>query len=417
MALTSARLQSHLVPFYDAPRWVVAFSGGADSHVLLHLLASLDRHPPLIALHINHGLQSVADEWEIHATLVCEDLQIDFQSVSVAVDAQSGDGIEQAARKARYQAFVDFMQVGDVLMMAHHADDQVETVMLNLLRGGGVAGGKGIPVARTLGAGSLLRPLLESSREQIITYATQHNLEWIEDPSNASLQHDRNYLRHQVLPVIAQRWPALRTTLARSASHAQEAEQLLSELAQQDMSACAYEPATNTLSVTALLNLSEPRRNNVLRQWISKGGMQAPSAAVLEEMSATVLAAAEDATPLVRLQDTEIRRFAGKIWLVPAMPELDTSVQAWDLQSDLVIVGASAVSLAWWQQNLTINAAVEIRFRQGGERCKPRGRSHSQSLKKLLQEYAVPPWLRDRIPLLYLDGQLLAVGEYWVCEI
>src|SRR3990167_5323944 len=230
------RLRDALQPWRSTAGWCVALSGGLDSTVLLHLLASLAQRealPPLSAIHIHHGLQAAADVWPAHCRELCAALCVPLQVEYVQV--APGASLERAARDARYAAFAARLGAGELLLTAQHRDDQAETLLFRLLRGAGVQGLSAMPLSRALGAGQLVRPLLNCSRDELLAYAREHKLTWIEDPSNADERFSRNYLRRQVVPALLSRWPQAATTIAPSAAHLSEAAQLLDELAQQDM--------------------------------------------------------------------------------------------------------------------------------------------------------------------------------------
>ena len=396
-----------------AGRLWVGYSGGLDSSVLLHILAR--EQVPVAALHIHHGLSALADHWQQHCAASAGALGVPFTSVAVAVD-RSGGGLEEGARRARYQAFVDTMGDGDVILLGHHGDDQVETFLLRLLRGAGVAGLASMPAYRSIGEGKhLLRPLLHATRTQLEAYARDHGVTWIEDDSNRSLNLDRNYLRSEVTPRLAARWPVAET-VARVAENLQEADGLLEEVAGEDLQGCdpQKERVGWSLALEPFARLSLGRRKNLLRHWVRAQCGQAPEAAQLEQLFAQ-LAAAVDALPEVRLAGCVARRFRNRLHLTPQLQPLDLTGEAggvwkWDGKSDLALPGGWVLSpSADWPA-----ADYRIRFRRGGERTRPRERQHSQTLKKLLQEYALEPWLRDRVPLVYRGEELLAVGDLFV---
>ncbi|EGH28298.1 tRNA(Ile)-lysidine synthetase, partial [Pseudomonas syringae pv. japonica str. M301072] len=271
----SARLLQVLAPWRNAPVWHVGFSGGLDSTVLLHLLAELasrETLPALNAIHVHHGLQTAADGWPEHCQQVCKTLGVAFESVRVQVEPAAS--LEQAARQARYSAFSERLVEGEVLLTGQHRDDQAETLLFRLLRGAGVRGLAAMPDQRVLGRGHLLRPLLDVSRKQLEDYAHRHGLNWIEDPSNDDQQFSRNFLRSQVVPLLTSRWPQAAASLARTARHLGEAQQLLDELALQDIANA--QAATSftwvglpVLSLGPIAALSAARQRNALRHWLS----------------------------------------------------------------------------------------------------------------------------------------------------
>ncbi|MGA9661556.1 MAG: tRNA lysidine(34) synthetase TilS, partial [Pseudomonas alloputida] len=266
----------NLTPWLNAPAWHVAFSGGLDSTVLLHLLADYARNhvsPPLRAIHVHHGLQSAADAWPAHCQAICDNFGIELQVIHVQVSP--GASLEQAARDARYAAFRQVLGPGDILFTGQHRDDQAETLLFRLLRGAGLRGLAAMPVQRALGPGSLVRPLLGCSRQQLQDYGKAQGLVWIEDPSNADTQFARNYLRGEVMPHLQQRWPQASQNFARAAEHLGEALGLLDELAQEDLAlarkgAPIAWPGLDSLGLATLVALSPARQRNALQYWLSQ---------------------------------------------------------------------------------------------------------------------------------------------------
>ena len=408
-------LESHLLsslkPWLDAPAWRVAFSGGLDSTVLLHALVQLagrHRFPPISAIHIHHGLQSVADAWPEHCQRFCRQLGVPLQVVHVQV--APGASQERAAREARYAAFASALEAGELLLTAQHRDDQAETLLFRLLRGSGVRGLSGMPESRVLGSGLLLRPLLAVGRAELEGWAAAHQLQWINDPSNQCLDHSRNYLRHQVVPVLQQRWPQASGNIARAAAHLGEAQSLLDELAVMDLLAARASSdwpwlPLPSLDLQILRSLSPARQRNALRHWL------VPFTALPDTDHwagwQSLRDAVADASPCWRLAGGELHRAGGRVWwLSGAWLEPVAGVFAWqDTSSALMLPGNGLVRLEGARQGI-----FEVRYRQGGEAmCLPgRGR---RDLKRLLNEVAVPGFARSRLPLLYLNGELIAVAN------
>lgn len=348
---------------------------------------------------------------------------IELRVHSVNIDS-SKSNIEEAARLARYQVFKSEVTHGDVLMQGHHLDDQVETMLMRLLRGSGTRGVAGIPFERAVGSGQLMRPLLTVKKQAIEAYAKEHELRWIEDPSNQSDAYDRNFLRLKVLPLLAQRWPQYRDTLARAAKLSGESDQLNRELADEDMKAVGWHQLSvgDALPLVSFTNLSRLRKKNVLRYWLAEKQLLMPSAAQLSAIIDEVVAAREDASPIVSWSGMEARKYRGHLLIAGKLPPFNNRA-SYPLTSfvGLPLPGVGELNLSKAQGQGIAAAHVEtggliVKFRVGGERCQPAGRSHSQTLKKLLQEYQVAPWFRERIPLIYKDEELVAVGDLWVCE-
>jgi tRNA(Ile)-lysidine synthase len=413
-------------------RLLVGLSGGVDSVVLLDALHRIARtlgfH--LSALHVNHQLSPNAGRWSAFCRDWCRARGIPFRAVKVRV--LRGNSVEAAARAARYAAFAG--AAADYVVLAHHQDDQAETVLLQLLRGAGVKGLAAMPLLRAEGRGprvegkttrhstldtrhaapAILRPLLDVTRSEIEAYARKRKLKWIEDESNQDIYFQRNYLRHEVLPVVARRFPAYRATLARAAQHLAEAARTLDEVAAADG---AEWIASGSLAVDALRRLPAARARNLLRYFLAGHGLTMPGAVRLEEALRQALDAKQDARVLVELGDFTLRRHAGNLHLVrsgsapPAHYEKhwrgEKAIALRELGGVLSLAPArgSGISLA------RLGARpVTIRVRQGGERLQPDCRRPRRSLKNLLQEARLPPWQRERLPLLYCGEHLVWVA-------
>ncbi|MBM7059832.1 tRNA lysidine(34) synthetase TilS [Pseudomonas sp. UL073] len=408
----STRLLQALAPWHDAPAWRVALSGGLDSTVLLHLLAGLAREhalPPLSALHVHHGLQAAADSWPAHCQNLCDALGVPLQVLRVRVEA--GASLERAAREARYAALAACLAREEVLLTGQHRDDQAETLLFRLLRGAGVRGLAGMAVQRPLQLGSLVRPLLGCSRIELERYAREAGLEWVEDPSNRDTRLARNYLRHEVVPRLQAHWPQVQANLARAADHLREAQGLLDELAESDLAA-AQGPAgldwltLPSLALAPLTQLSPARQRNALRHWLA-GRTLLPDSAHWAGWEALRDAGA-DARPLWRLAQGELHRAAGRLWWLsgdwlqaPATPPVWTQPA-----ETLPLPGNGRLHLL----GEVPPGALQVRYRQGGEALTLAGRG-TRDLKRLLNEAAVPAFLRGHLPLLYRGDQLLAVAN------
>jgi tRNA(Ile)-lysidine synthase len=401
-------------------RFLIAFSGGLDSTVLLHALATTrERHGvPLVAVHVDHGLQPESGDWSAWCRSFAARPGIDFVALEVEVDRHSGLGLEAAARAARYGALMELLGEGDWLLSAHHRDDQAETLLLNLTRGSGPAGLAGIGESRPLGAGWLMRPLLAVSRETLEEYARRHSLDWITDPTNEDPQFDRNYLRHEVLPLLDARWPGVAERLGRSAALAGEAAALLEELAALDCRGLGERP--DRLDLKPFRELSPARQRNVLRYVLVRLGLPLPGAAQLEQIVTELVAAREDAQPLVAWPGAEARRYRDRLYLMPgaaassAVETVSTaSADCIPLPGNLGVLrlrGGAESGLS----DIVMERGLELRFRSGGERFRPAGQRHTRTLKNLLQEEGIVPWMRERVPLLYSGGELVAVADLWV---
>ncbi|MBN7796768.1 tRNA lysidine(34) synthetase TilS [Parahaliea mediterranea] len=421
--LTAGALLPPLAGLAAAPRWWVALSGGLDSTVLLHLLVAargIDPGlPPLAALHINHQLQDAADDWQQHCRQLCRELGVPLHCETVAVEP-GGKGLEAAARDARHAAFERALGAGEVLFTAHHRDDQVETFFLRLLRGAGVDGLGAMAATRPLGAGSLYRPLLEWPRDALEDYARRHGLRHVEDPSNADTDLDRNFLRSQVLPLLAGRWPGYRDTVSRAAAHLREASAQLRALTP-EVPARRNAMGDRGLDLATLLALPPALAGRVLRDWLAElGAAMAPDQAALMEFLRQLAQAGEGGCPRFDAGGLSLQRYRDGVYVLPEFADRAPPAGLVLVPGEtLAVAGAGALGLvpsSGVGLDLGPGEALSVRWRAGGERCRPLGRTGSRGLKKLLQEAGVPPWWRDRVPLLYLGGELLAVGDLWLCE-
>lgn len=398
-------------------RIILGYSGGLDSTVLLDLFAK-QTTPELIArtqvVHVHHGLSPNADHWSEHCASQCKARNLSFKLLKINVNLSIDQGPEMAARTARYQAFSNFMDADDCLLTAHHEDDQVETFFLQLLRGAGIKGLSGMPVIKKFEKINIIRPLLKYSRSQLEDYARKNKLQWIEDESNFDTAFQRNFLRHQVLPLIHQSWQGFKTSVLRTQGLCQETQVLLEQIAAEDLIKVQVENTTK-LPIDKLLMLSQERRNNVLRHWIALNNFRLPSQKKLQEIERTVLHSKADANPLVKWQGAEIRRYRNDLYLLePLEPFNATVCLAWDAKSVLLLPNNLGNLDPGIYEKVqiplpSVNTKVTVRFRHGGEKLKIQGRTGHHDLKKFLQEQGVPPWRRDRVPLLYHDEDIVGI--------
>ena len=422
--LTPQGLREQLSPCMGAPAWWLGLSGGLDSMVLLELLVQARQSfdlPPLHAIHVHHGLHPEADAWAAHCQRACDARGVPLTVVRVRVGQSAS--IEQAARDARYAAFAEVLPDGAELLLAHHADDQLETLLFRLLRGTGVRGLAGMPRRRQLGRGWLSRPLLDAPRAALASWAQRQGVSWIDDPANQDARFARTALRHQLLPRLRDGWPQIDQSLLRLADHAREAGELMDELALSDLRATAVTEQDHWLRswpgllLAPLQALSPARQRNVLRYWLREHGVLMPDRRHLDQWLQQLVAPA-DAQPELLLADCRLYRSSDRLWLVSGgwpqrgipeslCPLIEQSLQAGN--GVLCCVpstgGLRAPGLAGW----------EVRYRQGGEQIKLPGRP-TQSVKQLLQQARVPAWLRASVPLLYSGGELVSVAGRWNAE-
>ena len=415
------RLDALLAAHPEARRLVVGYSGGVDSHVLLHSLAiHRDRWPErrLAALYVDHGLQTASAAWGEHCGEVCRALVIPFRTLRVNARPAPGDSPEAAARRARYAAFAAELGPDAALLTAHHRDDQAETLLLQLLRGAGPHGLAAMPAAARLGQGWLLRPLLDLDRADLLAYAREYDLRWIEDASNADAGFDRNYLRHRVLPLLRERWSAVNRTLARSARWcAETADWLVQEAAADLARVVTHRP--DGLHLPAVRELSAIRQRNLLRYWLRQRGLPVPDRRQLGQILHDGPTARRDRQPCIHWPGGEVRRYRDILYAMPPLASPDVQRRlVWRPNANgyppLELPGIGTLVLreavgAGLRASALANTALTVRFRQGGEHFHPVGRRHGQELKKLWQEAGVPPWERNRLPLVYRGEALLAV--------
>jgi|APFre7841882724_1041349.scaffolds.fasta_scaffold11117_2 tRNA(Ile)-lysidine synthase len=392
------------------PKLVIGFSGGLDSCVLLHLLVECNKSLPfqLQAHHVHHGLSPNADSWASFCQNVCAKLNVPFTTSKVKVNKNSGLGLEAAAREARYKALLALD--ADFICLGHHQDDQAETLLLQLARGAGVKGLAGMPKQHK----KLLRPLLDAPRAVLESYAKQHKLVWIEDESNIDTKYDRNFIRHEVLPVLAKQYPAIQQTISRASRHMSEANALLDEIATLDVAQCLDNPAnTKQLNLQSLKKLSQPRINNALRWWLQQNEMDAPSSAQLQQITQQLLHAKTDAAVKIKVhKNITIRRYHEHAYFVDDIPNFDKNFQTEWHGEDMVNLPDHSCLL--FSQKLGEGIALRhiktkkltIRYRKGGETIKPEEDRPTRRLNALLQTSCIPPWQRERFPLLFLEADL-----------
>jgi len=409
----------------------IAYSGGLDSSALLHLAAQSGRKT--YAFHIHHGLSPNADAWEAHCRAECDRLGITFASRRVTLDDRS----EASARKARYAALGALCVEHKVhlLLTAHHLDDQAETILLQLLRGSGVAGLSGMDAsnraAGLLGTADVLlaRPLLQASRAQLEDYVREQAISHIEDESNADLRYARNALRHEVMPKLAQAYPGFQERFARSARHAQSAQRLLTEQAAEDLAACLAggegSDAGAGLDMARVRTLSADRVSNLLRHWFSERGIRLPSTNWLAEMQEQALTARDDANLKVSHPDCDVRRHRDRLYLVPRRAVPDTEQQEqfrWNGEGSIdfpAFGGTLHFELAplgldpdWLRQQM-----LTIEVRRGGERLKPARNRPTRTLKQHYQTLGIPAWERECLPMVSIPGHILyAAGVGMDCH-
>lgn len=418
--LEPALIESMLARTGYPARIFLAYSGGVDSHVLLHLCLRVPVvRDKLTAVHVHHGLQEAAEAWPAHCRKTVEPFGIGFRVIHVDARPAARQSPEEAARSARYQALSELLEVGDVLLVAQHREDQLETLLLQLLRGAGLPGLSAMPAMTALGKGMLLRPLLDVSKQAIDDYAHLHRLNWVEDPSNLNNDYDRNYLRNRVLPLLRQRWPALDKTVSRSARHCAEAQTFIGQAAE-GLLETVWEPDGRSLAIFELQKLDRYRQQLVIRQWFVEQGLKRPSRAFVDRVLNEMLVSPGNGDAVLSNQQHMIRRYRNRLFCLPASGfESETVDMTWFQGDEKVLLpgggylrrvrGAAGIDARLWQ-----TSNIDVRYRTGGEKIALPGRQGRHSLKKLYQEAGIPPWERPSIPLVFLDGRLAAVADLWI---
>ena len=417
MPLTLQQLQVFFSAYPNLREYYVAYSGGLDSTVLLH--AMHEAKLPIRAIHVNHHLQKQSDDWQQHCEQQCKQWGIAHSIEHAEIQKLPQKSIEDLARETRYQLLTSQLDNHSALITAHHQNDLAETILLQLLRGAGPAGLAAMPACKVLNKGVHLRPLLAVSRAELLAYANEHQLQWIEDPSNQNEEYDRNYLRNIIMPKLVERWPAAQQTLSRSAQLQAGSLHCLQELAKIDLQVAATEQS-HVLEVQNLQRLSNERLNNVLRYWIQSHQIRVPSRKVLRQIVSDIVRKQDiDTSPVQTWKEGEIRRYQNQIYLMkPLHPHDPSQVFRWNIDQPLFIESLNRrLTLSELKEHHIVLpkevTEITVRFREGGERLKPIGQKKHRSLKNLLNEAGVPPWERTRIPLLYHQDQLISVLGYW----
>jgi tRNA(Ile)-lysidine synthase len=449
-----ARKLAVLVPGFPHAQLCVALSGGIDSVVLLtalaaHLRGRLRKRTRLRAMHVHHGLHPNADKWTEHCSTVAKQLDVPLEVLRIKVARPRGESLEAAARTARYEALANALAPDEVLLTAHHEDDQLETVLLQLMRGAGVAGLAAMPEVTPFAQGTMARPLLTRSRAELEAWARSQTppLTWVEDDTNENEQLDRNYLRRRVLPGIRARWPSASRAVSRSARHAAEARRLLDALALADV-----ERASNgaALSIQQLRILAPDRRRNAVRFWIARAGHTLPDTTRLDEITRALLDARDDANPRVEWNGTRIQRHANLLQIEPAprptnaprrKPAAGDPADTGDESHSSSATSTQDEAMTWnWRAHSQISLGghrgtlsidtdphgpvdldalsdtLIVRHRQGGERLRPRRGGPTRTLKSLLQESRTSLTDRATIPLIFANDALIAIADRWLDE-
>ncbi|ALO34340.1 tRNA(Ile)-lysidine synthetase [Colwellia sp. MT41] len=443
-----ATIKQYLQPYGDI-ELIIAYSGGVDSQVLLHAIAHLKQNKvitnTITVCHVNHGLSDNASSWQEFAQQECLKLSFNLIVKKVQVQVQAQHSLEALAREARYQALRSVRHKKSLILTGHHSDDQSETFLLALKRGAGLKGLAAMAVVSQLGQHLLLRPLLAISRQEIEAYAKAHQLSWVEDESNLDTCFDRNFIRQQLMPLLRQRWPSISNTINRSASHCLAGQELLDELAEQDLSLCRA--SEESLHIEQLTLLSIARFNNLIRFFMAQHACLMPTTEQVKQVRLQ-LAAGDDKNPQIKVGLQVFRRFKGQLFLTPDYNDISDWQGQVDLCEGVCLQGnrpqgngQQSKPLLTLPDNLgelvfNINSKknnnqdramlriclpkqgqqVSVRFSHQNPKCLPDFRQHSRKLKKVLQELNIAPWQRKRIAFLYYDSELVAAIGHFICQ-
>ncbi len=411
LAFTAERLLHILRSFPAANSYIVGFSGGADSTALLHALSTIQNQldAPVSAVHVNHGLHDDADLWQLQCENFCRQIRIKLVCLKVNLENRSGKGLEAEARHLRYEAISTLLKPGDCLLTAHHADDQAETLLLNLMRGSGVDGLSAMPDSRPLGNGILQRPLLGFQNSALRDYLRSKDIEWTEDPSNQHLNHDRNFVRHEVIPLLEQRWPGVSKRLLLTHKAMTDARVLLERLADEYLGQYLAHPFV--LQITSQLFAEPELFKLVIRRWIKQSGSPSMPVYRLESFCDQLMQADNDHKITVEWDGHLLRLYKQQLWLQTETEVLACPTRNWPPGCNELDLGGDVGQLVLeGEANPTGEFSVGARINLE-ENVISQG-AHHKSLKNLFQTAGIPPWLRDCIPLCKLDGELVAMGDW-----
>lgn len=412
------KFQANIHSYTNAAHFWVAFSGGVDSLVLLHLLMRLrdtqQLTVPLSAIHIDHQLQQNSSDWMKHCEEFCQKHHISFYGKKIEIQRSPKESLEAIAREKRYEAIEAFIGENHYLLTAHHQDDQAETVLLQLLRGAGPKGLSAMPAVSSFGQGYHARPLLDFPKEILQNYAHENQLLSVEDPSNTQTKFSRNFLRHEIMPLLKNRWPSCTETISRSAALCGNAQVILEEIARADLKNALKE--NNQLSIVSLLTLSIQRQQQLLRCWVERSGFLLPSKCMLDRILNEMLVAKDDANPLVQWNGAQVRRFDDCLFIMKPFEKIDLpeSIVWHDISLPITLpgdLGIFQIEDFTRTPEMYGHQLVEIRFRKGGEKFITPGNTHHTTLKNWFWQNKIPPWLRSRMPLLFVNGVMVAVGH------
>jgi tRNA(Ile)-lysidine synthase len=362
------------------------------------------------AVHFNHGLQAESDDWEAQCRRFCQQRKIEIQVHQLALQASPGSSPETMAREARYAVITKLLGPHDIYLTAHQADDQAETVLLNLMRGSGMAGLSGIQPLRRFNRGWLARPLLGTRREALEDWLASQQVSWIRDTSNFDDSMDRNFLRNQVIPLLGQRWPGAITQLQQAAVHLQQRSSAFEELLSQVAGFCS----TNgiTLNLGDFRGASRNLQAEIIRHWALQRGAPPPPRVRLEEFLAQLQHAHSGSHAELVWRSWLIKHQAGLLWMHPLPAPGPCPESSWGT-SDTLELGEPFGKLHWPGTPEDIRMKAEIRRRSGVSDDPKTSQTTKKKIKEIMRITDTPHWLRDAIPLLWIDGELAAIGDWW----
>ena len=398
-------------------KFCIAFSGGMDSTVLLHVMKNIiDEKSQIRAIHINHNIVDNSKVWTRTCKSICKNFGIDIEIISLEV-THNGYGLEAAARDERYEKLKEKLYKNEYLLTAHHEEDQMETVFLRMARGTGLDGLQGINEKYSFGEGIIFRPMLEVSKTSVMDYAKEHQLKWVEDSSNQDTHFDRNFLRKKIIPQFRERWPSIASSVSRLSQLSAQNIKILNQIAEEDIGPIAN---MNELPLAKLLDKSFERANNMLRYIILANGMSIPSMKTLQDGLKEMLDPETDKS-VIAWKDYCIRKYKNHLYFLSNSDLEPNKVDVripWEIGKtvnlgenigtiEATFIHGDGLSIEKCKNKLTIS------YRQGGELIKPIGHRINKSLKNLFQENQILPWMRDKIPLIYYQDELVSVADLW----
>ena len=408
------RLLTSLARLPTPQKYWIGFSGGADSTALLHATHECrEQLPvPMHAVHFHHGLQAGADAWQEHCRTFCAARDVPYLALKLEIDSSGKSSTEEAARNSRYRAVAALLGRREMYLTAHHAEDQAETLFLNLLRGSGVEGLAGIPMLRNLERGWVARPLLEMHRRDLEAFLTERDIGWLTDPSNADTRYDRNYLRQELFPLLEKRWPGLVRRLSRTARNARITASAMAMFIESQSGDLIRDRLKMPLD--KLLELEPEMQTLIVRQWLRRHEVPVLPEQRLQEFLKQLSDADTDSRAEVQWDGWMIKHYQLDLWLHRSRPSMRCSEKPWQdgMQLDL---GPDSGLLVLRGEPTAIPPGWTVRARRPGDRIRPHPRGSSQKLKHFFQAAAVPPWLRPGVPVLEWDGEPAALGD-WVLD-